>query len=63
MTIYDSASEEKPIRELEEAFIPNWVLRLREYASQVAPKNYCGKVELNFLNGGVTSTNYMQSIR
>lgn len=47
----------------EEERPPEWVLRLREFASQIAPRGFYGSVELNFQAGGVTQTNYRQSIR
>jgi hypothetical protein len=44
-------------------FAPNWVTKLSEYARQVAPEGFTGKIELNFLQGGVTGTNVTQSYR
>jgi hypothetical protein len=43
--------------------LPEWVTRIKELAHQIAPPGFCGKVEINFLNGGVTSVNKTESYR
>jgi hypothetical protein len=42
---------------------PTWIVKLTEFARQIAPRDFSGKVELNFLKGGVTGTNVTQSYR
>ena len=58
-------SEDKPISSphSHDPKPPEWVLRVREFAAQIAPPNFYGSVQLNFQAGGVTQTEYRQSIR
>lgn len=37
-----------------EGWPPPWAKRIREFASQVVPKNFSGSVTLNFSEGGST---------
>ena len=41
------------------AAIPSWV------ASEIAalPKSFCGKVQINFLHGGITNINIERSVK
>ena len=42
---------------------PAWITKLSEFARQIAPQEFSGKIELNFMQGGVTGTNVTQSYR
>jgi len=42
---------------------PAWIQRIEEFVRQTAPESFSGKVELNFLQGGLTGTNVTQSYR
>jgi hypothetical protein len=42
---------------------PAWITKLSEFARQIVPQEFSGKIELNFLQGGVTGTNVTQSYR
>ena len=51
------------IRSPKKPIPPPWIARLEEFARQIAPNEFSGKVELNFLQGGVTGTNVTQTYR
>jgi len=44
-------------------FTPMWVIKIQQFTRQVIPEGFTGKIELNILQGGVTSTNVTQSYR
>lgn len=43
--------------------MPDWIRKVYDYAAAVAPKEFCGQLEVNLFQGAVTNLNVKQSFK